>query len=81
MFARLLLVACTAVLFWAVVVHSSDGASPEGVHVVRAGDTLWSIAEQRYGGDPREGVWELQRRNGLESVVIHPGQRLVVPSR
>jgi len=79
MFARALLVTLVAVLTWAVFVHSSDGASPERVYVVRAGDTLWSIAERSYGGDPREGVWRLSKRNHLDGALIRPGERLVVP--
>jgi LysM repeat protein len=46
---------------------------------VRPGETLWSIAVASYAGDPREGVWKLQRRNGLASATIVPGQRLVLP--
>ena len=48
-------------------------------HTVRPGETLWSIAVASHAGDPREGVWELQRRNGLSGVTIVPGQRLVLP--
>ena len=57
-----------------------------GVRVVggrgqgKPGDTLWSIAERSFAGDPREGVWELRERNELESAVIVPGQVLVLPS-
>jgi len=47
---------------------------------VKPGDTLWSIAERTYAGDPREGVWELRERNGLDSTTITPGQVLVVPT-
>ena len=80
MFARALAVTLVAVLTWAVFVHSSDGASPERLYVVRAGDTLWSISERNYGGDPREGVWRLTTRNRLDGALIRPGQRLLVPS-
>jgi LysM repeat protein len=47
---------------------------------VKAGDTLWSIAERMHAGDPREGVWELRERNELSSATIVPGQMLVLPS-
>jgi nucleoid-associated protein YgaU len=80
MFARVLMVALVSALIWAVLVRTSDGASPERLYVVRSGDTLWSIAERSYGGDPREGVWRLSRRNHLDGALIRPGQRLVVPS-
>ena len=49
-------------------------------YTVVPGDTLWSIAERTYAGDPREGVWELRERNGLDSTTITPGQVLVVPT-
>ncbi len=47
---------------------------------VKPGDTLWSIAERTFPGDPREGVWELRERNELDSAVIVPGQVLVLPA-
>jgi LysM repeat protein len=47
---------------------------------VKPGDTLWSIAERTFAGDPREGVWELRERNGLDSTTIAPGQVLLVPT-
>jgi LysM repeat protein len=78
-FGRIVLVLAVAVVLWAVFVRDSGASGPERHYVVRAGDTLWSIAEQTYGGDPREGVWKLQRRNGLPDVTIVPGQRLVLP--
>jgi LysM repeat protein len=46
---------------------------------VKPTDTLWSIAAEHYVGDPREGVWKLQRRNQLTSTMLVPGQRLVLP--
>jgi LysM repeat protein len=57
----------------------SVGATPETRYVVQPGDTLWAIAEERYGGDPREGVWRLQDVNDLESSTLSPGQVIVVP--
>ncbi len=78
MFARLLLVAALAVLLWATFARSSDASGPEQRYVVRPADTLWSIAAERYG-DPREGVYELQRRNRLAGTTIVPGQVLVLP--
>ncbi|MCC6222057.1 MAG: LysM peptidoglycan-binding domain-containing protein [Thermoleophilia bacterium] len=48
-------------------------------YVVEAGDTLWVIAERRYDGDPREGVWLIRERNGIGSGSIQPGQVLVLP--
>lgn len=79
MFARFLLVLLLAVGLWALFARDT-GASGQAQHYrVRAGDTLWTIATARFAGDPREGVWELQQRNGLASVTIRPGQVLVLP--
>jgi nucleoid-associated protein YgaU len=78
MFARLLLVLALAVFLWATFARSSDASDPEGRYVVQPADTLWSIAAARYG-DPREGVYELVRRNRLDGTTIVPGQVLVVP--
>ena len=80
MFLRLLLLTLVAALAWAVLVGRSQGAERERTYVVRPGDTLWSIASDHASGDPRQGVWRLQQRNGLESALLRPGQRLVLAS-
>lgn len=59
--------------------HPSVGATPETRYVVKAGDTLWSIAATRYGGDPREGVWRLREANDLQGAALRAGQVIVVP--
>jgi nucleoid-associated protein YgaU len=58
--------------------HPTRGAAPERHYVVRPGDTLWAIATS-YAGDPREAVWRIRDRNGLESALLRPGQVLVMP--
>ncbi len=78
MFARALLLLAVLVGLWVGLARPSEGAGHERVYVVRPADTLWSIAARRYS-DPREGVWELQRRNRLEGTTLVPGQRLVLP--
>lgn len=80
MFVRILLVAFVAMaLAWSVLARASDGAGRPHTHVVRPGDTVWSIAAARYAGDPRDGVWKIERLNGLRGAAISPGQRLLVP--
>ncbi|HZT52818.1 MAG TPA: LysM peptidoglycan-binding domain-containing protein [Gaiellaceae bacterium] len=79
MFGKLLLLLLAASLVVGLAARSTHGAGPERTYVVRPGDTLWSIAERAYGGDPRDGVWRLERRNGLRSATIVPGERLVLP--
>ena len=78
MFARIIIVAGLVVVLWAAFARSSDASGPERRYVVQPYDTLWSIAATGYA-DPRKGVWEIQQRNGLESVTIVPGQVLVLP--
>jgi LysM repeat protein len=78
--ARILVLVVAALLLWALFAGEGGANGPEQHYRVKSGDTLWSIAERAYAGDPREGVWELRERNRLESATIVPGQVLVLPS-
>jgi nucleoid-associated protein YgaU len=80
MFAKLLVVAVIAAMAVGLAAQTSHGAGPERTYVVRPADTLWSIAARTYAGDPRQGVWELERRNHLRTDTLRPGQKLIVPS-
>jgi hypothetical protein len=77
---RILMVALGALLLWALFAGETGAGGPERQYRVKPGDTLWSIAERTFPGDPREGVWELRERNELASAVIVPGQVLVLPA-
>lgn len=79
MFARIVILVLVAVVLWAVFARDTGAGPTPRFHTVRPGETLWAIAEASYAGDPREGVWKLQRRNGLSSSTILPGQRLALP--
>ena len=79
MFARLIILMLGVTLLVAYLARPSGGAGPEAHYVVRPYDTLWSIASTHYAGDPREGVWKLERRNHLPSPTVTPGQTLVLP--
>ncbi len=79
MFARIAVILGLLALAVAYSARSSNSAGHEQSYVVRAGDTLWSIAASHYGGDPREAVWRLQDRNHLAGTLVRPGQRLVLP--
>lgn len=76
---RILLLAATVLALWALFANDSEASGPPQHYVVRSGDTLWSIAVAKVGGDPREGVWELEHRNHLATAEIVPGQVLVLP--
>ena len=49
--------------------------------MVRAGYTLWSVANGAYPGshDPRQLVFRLEQRNRLATADIHPGEVLTLP--
>ncbi len=80
MFVRILLIALVATfLGWSLLTGPSVSAGKAQHYVVQPGDTLWTIAAARYAGDPREGIWKLQRRNDLAGTTITPGERLVLP--
>jgi hypothetical protein len=62
--------------------HATGSAPVEtagsSVYTVRAGDTLWSIAERvDPSGDPRPLVAQLTKEIGSDTVV--PGERITVP--
>jgi LysM domain-containing protein len=79
MFGKLVILLCIVSLAVGLAARNSHGAGPQRAYVVRPGDTLWSVAEHMYGGDPRQGVWLLQQRNHLASATISPGEKLVLP--
>jgi LysM repeat protein len=82
MFAmRSLLLACAvAVVVVLAVARPSSSSGAEQRYVVRSGDTLWQLAAERYGGDPREGVWQIRARNGLEGADLRVGTVLFLPA-
>jgi LysM repeat protein len=79
MFGKLAILICAAALAVGLAAHGSSGAGPKRTYVVKPGDTLWSVAAHTYSGDPRQGVWEIERRNHLQGATIVPGEKLVVP--
>jgi LysM repeat protein len=79
MFGRIIMIVLVAAMAWAVFARASESAGRPEAYVVEPGDSLWSIAAERYPGDPREGVWKLRRVNHLGSPAIYPGQELLLP--
>jgi LysM repeat protein len=80
MFGRVLIVALALALLLSIVARAGQSAGPERRYVVKPGDTLWAIALEQYGGDPRVAVWEIRDRNRLPGTTVQPGQILVLPA-
>jgi LysM repeat protein len=79
MFVRLAIVVLVAALAVGLAARPSGSAGKPVRYVVQPTDTLWSIAAKSYPGDPREGIWKLQKRNHLTGTTLVPGQRLLLP--
>jgi hypothetical protein len=79
MFPRLAVLLLAVSLLVGVAARPSGGAGKPVSYVVKPTDTLWSIATIYFAGDPREGIWLLQRRNQLHGTTLLPGQRLLLP--
>ncbi len=82
--AVLLIVVAVVVWAGARVAHATDGSEHLNgvVHVVRSGDTVWSIVVAHYGGvrhDVRQLVEQVEQANGLHGRAIRPGDRLRLP--
>ena len=64
--------------------RAAEGGAQAAYEPVRveAGDTLWSIASQRYPGtDVRLKVYQIQQANQLSGAALYPGETLLVPTR
>ena len=79
MFAKVLLLLGIALLVWSASARSSQAQGARQVVTVRQYQTLWTIAQQHYGGDVRDAVWRIEHANHLAGATIVPGQRLVLP--
>jgi LysM repeat protein len=79
MFVRILLIVGMTVLVWSAMARSSNAHGAKQVVTVRAYETLWSIAQQHYSGDVRDGVWQIEKANHLRSADVRVGQTLVLP--
>jgi LysM repeat protein len=79
MFPKALVLLIALGLAVGIFARPSGGAGKAQIYVVKPTDTLWTIAASHYAGDPRQGVWTLEHRNGLKSSTLVPGQRLVLP--
>jgi LysM domain-containing protein len=75
----LVLVAALAVML--ALSRVAQGGVASATIVVQPGDTLWTIAAQRYpGDDTRARIDEIERMNNLSSPVIVVGETLRLPA-
>jgi hypothetical protein len=79
MFAKIAVIAGIALLVWSVSARPSGAHGRKAVYSVKPYDTLWTIASAHYGGDTRDGVWQIERANHLGTTTISPGEVLVLP--
>ena len=77
-FGRVLVLAAALVLASGRLAYGSEPLQLQTV-VVAPGDSLWSIAQAHYGGDPRPRVEQILRLNHLTSPVLVPGESLQIP--
>ena len=76
-----ILVALVFVVAWVGVRVAGASTSAPRHYIVRAGDTLWSIAQRSYGSsrDPRQVVYQIEHANRLHDANLQPGVDLVLP--
>jgi len=79
MFVRIFILVVAAVLVWSAAARSSQAHGAKQVVTVKPYETLWSIAQGHYAGDPREAVWRIEHANHLTGADVRVGQRLVLP--
>jgi hypothetical protein len=75
----LVLVAALAVML--ALSRVAQGGEAAATMVVQPGDTLWTIAAERYPSDDTRGrIDEIERLNNLSSPVIVVGETLRLPA-
>lgn len=79
MFVRIFILVGLVVLVWSAAARSSQAHGAKQVVTVKPYDTLWSIAQRHYGGDPRDAIWRIEKANHLQGADVSIGERLVLP--
>ena len=68
-----------ALLFASVRLAYGSGGGHQDRVVVTPGDSVWTIAQTHYAGDPRSHVDAIMAVNHLSSPSLVPGQSLLLP--
>lgn len=76
---RILALALLVLVAWSILARPSGAHGPKTTYRVQPYDTLWTIAQTHYGGDARDGVWQIQQANHLTGTTLVPGERLLLP--
>jgi predicted Zn-dependent protease len=79
MFVRIFILVAVAVLVWSATAHSSQAHGRKHVVTVKPYDTLWTIAQRNYAGDPRAAIWRIEKANHLPGADVSVGQKLLLP--
>jgi Tfp pilus assembly protein FimV len=79
MFAKILIVTVLAAAAVGWVARPSESAQPVRHYLVKPGDSLWSIAASRYGGDTRKAIWRIEQRNPQVQAGLQPGDHITLP--
>jgi LysM repeat protein len=79
MFAKILVLAASALVVWSVVARPSGAHGHKVVYRVQPYDTLWTIASSHYSGNAAAAVWQIEQANHLAGTMITPGEKLVLP--
>ncbi|HEY0493786.1 MAG TPA: LysM peptidoglycan-binding domain-containing protein [Candidatus Dormibacteraeota bacterium] len=77
-YGRVLLLTVALLLASARFAYGSGGGHQDRV-VVSPGDSLWTIAQGHYRGDPRTHIDAIMAANRLSSPSLTPGQSLTLP--
>ncbi len=80
----LLVLAVAAGIFLVYNIYAKGNDSEDyTVVTVEKGETLWSIAQKYIVNekmDPRSLISKIKKLNNLDSPIIHPGDKLLIPT-